>query len=127
MVILKSEKKSYPKIKESLYAFIFSNTFNKENFINTFKYEIPDDKVVQTKFKFFQTDILNSLFTSTQKEINLNYLVPFIDGNQYNTFADVLFTTENLFFFLTFSKNLINIPNLQSFKVIKRGEGIKIE
>jgi hypothetical protein len=42
MVILKSEKKSYPKIKESLYAIIFSNSLNKENFINTFKYEIAD-------------------------------------------------------------------------------------
>jgi hypothetical protein len=70
------------------------------------------------------------LFTSTQKEIDLNSLVPFIDGNQYNTFVNVLFTTGNLFFFLNLSKNLINIPNLPSYcfyKVLKRGEGVKIE
>jgi hypothetical protein len=162
-----------PKPKESSYAILFSNTFNKENFINTFKYEIPDiiktivrdsnsslqntkitfiekynentkihksrtkeiykvldDKVVQTKFRFFQSDILYPLFTSTQKEIDLNSLVPFIDGNQYNTFVDVSFTTENLFFYLNLSKNLINIPNLPSYcfyEVLKRGEGVKIE
>jgi hypothetical protein len=104
---IKIRKNSYPKRKESLYAIIFSNTFNKENFINIFKYEIPDtiktnvkdsnsslqnikitfiekcnentkirkprtkkiykvldDKVVQTKFKFFQSNILYPLFTS---------------------------------------------------------------
>jgi hypothetical protein len=73
----------------------------------------------------FQSDILYPLFTSTQKEIDFNSLVPFIDGNQYNTFVDVLFTTGNLFFFLNLSKNLINIPNLPSYcfyKVLKRGE-----
>jgi hypothetical protein len=63
------------------------------------------------------------LFTSTKKEIDLNSLVPFIDGNQYDSFVDVLlFTTGNLFFFLNLSKNLINIPNLPSYyfyKVLK--------
>jgi hypothetical protein len=39
---IKIRKKSYPKRKESSYAIIFSNIFNKENFINTFKYKIPD-------------------------------------------------------------------------------------
>jgi hypothetical protein len=72
--------------------------------------KVLDDKVVQTKFKFFQTDILYPLFTSTQKEIDLNSLVPFIDGNRYDTFVDVLLRTGNLFFFLNLSKNLINIP-----------------
>jgi site-specific DNA-adenine methylase len=70
------------------------------------------------------------LFTSTQKEIDLNSLVPFIDGNQYDSFVDVLFTTGNLFFFINLPKNLINIPNLPSYcfyKVLKRGEGVKIE
>jgi hypothetical protein len=91
---------------------------------------VLDDKVVQTKFRFFQSDILYPLFTSTQKEIDLNSLVPFIDGNQYNTFVDVLFTTGNLFFFLNLSKNLINIPSFSSYcfyKVLKRGEGVKVE
>jgi hypothetical protein len=42
----------------------------------------------------------------------------------------VSFTTGNLFFFLYLSKNLINIPNLPSYcfyKVLKRGEGLKIK
>jgi hypothetical protein len=56
-------------------------------------YKVLHVKEVQTKFKFFQTDILYPLFISTQKDIDLNSLVPFIDGNQYNTFVDVLFTT----------------------------------
>jgi hypothetical protein len=43
---IKIRKKSYPKHKESSYAIIFSNTFNKENFINTFKYEIPDTRKI---------------------------------------------------------------------------------
>jgi hypothetical protein len=70
------------------------------------------------------------LFTSTQKEIDLNSLVHFINGNRYNTFVDVLFTTRNLFFFLNLTKNLINIPNLPCYcfyKVLKRGEEMKIE
>jgi hypothetical protein len=44
--------------------------------------------------------------------------------------VDVLFTTGNLFFFLNLSKKLINIPNLPSYcfyKVLKGGEGAKIE
>jgi hypothetical protein len=93
-------------------------------------YKVLDDKVVQIKFKFFQSDILYPLFTSTQKEIDLNSLVLFIDRNQYDTFVDVLLTTGNVFFFLNLSKNLINIPNLPSYclyKVLKRGEGMKIE
>jgi hypothetical protein len=68
---------------------------------------VLDDKVVQIKFRFFQSDILYPLFISTQKEIDLNSLIPFIDGNQYDTFVDGLFTTGNLFFFLNLSKNLI--------------------
>jgi hypothetical protein len=91
---------------------------------------VLDYKVVQTKFKFFQTDIQYPLFTSTQKEIDLYSLVPFIDENQYDTFVDALFAIGNLFFFLNLSKNLITIPNLQSYcfyKILKRGEGIKIE
>jgi hypothetical protein len=76
---------------------------------------VLDDKVVQTKFKFFQSDILYPLFTSTQKEIDLNSLVPFIDGNQYNTFVDVLFTTGNLFFSLIYPKILLIF---QTFRLI---------
>jgi hypothetical protein len=51
-----------------------------------------DYKIIQTKFRFFQIDILCPLFTSTKKEIDLNFIVPFIDGNQYDTSVDVLFT-----------------------------------
>jgi hypothetical protein len=76
---------------------------------------VLDDKIVQTKFKFFQTDILYPLFTSTQKEIDLNSLVHFIDENKYDIFVDVLFTTGNLFYLLDLSKNLINIPKLPSY------------
>jgi hypothetical protein len=61
-------------------------------------YKVLYDKVDQTKFKFFQTDTQYPLFTSTQKEIDLNSLAVFIDGNQYDAFLCVLFTTENLFF-----------------------------
>jgi hypothetical protein len=94
-------------------------------------YKVLDDKVIQTKFKFFQSDILYPLFTSTQKEIDLNSLVPFIDGNQYDTFVDVLFATGNLFIFLNLPKKLINIifqtPSYCFYKILKRGEGVKIE
>jgi site-specific DNA-adenine methylase len=41
-----------------------------------------------------------------------------------------MFTTGNLFFFLNLPKNIINIPNLPAYcfyKVLKRGEGGKIE
>jgi hypothetical protein len=93
-------------------------------------YKVLDDKVVQTKFRLFKSDIFYTLFTRSQKEIDLNSLVPFIDGNQYDIFVDVLFKTGNLFFFLNLSKKLINIPSLPSYcfyKVLKRGEGVKIE
>jgi hypothetical protein len=49
---------------------------------------VLDDEVIQNKFKYFQTDILYPLFTSTQKEIDLNFLVPFIIENKYNTFVE---------------------------------------
>jgi hypothetical protein len=44
--------------------------------------------------------------------------------------VDILFATVKLFFSLNLSKNLINIPNLPYYclyKVLKRGEGVKIE
>jgi hypothetical protein len=85
---------------------------------------VLDDKIVQKKFKFFKTDILHPLFASIQKEIDLNFLVPFIENGQYETFGNVVFITENLFFFLNLPKNIINILNLPSYcfyKVLKWG------
>jgi hypothetical protein len=93
-------------------------------------YKVLDDIIVQKKFKFFQTDILYPLFVSIQKKIDLNFIVPFIESGQYNTFVDVMFTTGNLYFFLNLPKNILNIPNLPAYcfyKVLKRGEGGKIE
>jgi hypothetical protein len=82
------------------------------------------------KFKFFQTDILYPLFVSIQREMDLNFLVPFIENGEYDTFVDVTFTTGNLFFFLNLPNNIINIPHLPTnyfYKVVKRGEGDKIK
>jgi hypothetical protein len=54
---IKIRKKSCPKRKGSSYAIIFSNTFNKENFINTFKYQIPD--TIKTIVKDFNYSFQN--------------------------------------------------------------------
>jgi hypothetical protein len=85
---------------------------------------VLDDKIVQKKFKFFQTGIPHPLFACIQKEKDLNFLVPFIESGQYDTIVDVMFTTGNLFFFMNLPKNIINIPNLPTYcfyKVLKRG------
>jgi hypothetical protein len=62
---IKIRKKSYAKRKKSSYAIIFSNTFNKENFINTFKYEIP--VTIKTIVKDSNSSLQNIKFTFIEK------------------------------------------------------------
>jgi hypothetical protein len=62
---IKIRKKSYLKHKESLYAIIFSNTFNKDNFINTFKYEIPD--TIKTIVRDSNSSLQNIKITFIEK------------------------------------------------------------
>lgn len=87
---------------------------------------ILDSNIIEARNSIFPPFPLYPLFLSTERENDINTIFPYIANKKYNGFIDVIFSTGNLYFFLNFPHNIINIPNIPTYcfyRTLQRDEG----